>query len=192
MDNHLDLLTIIGIAFALSMDSFAVSVTNGIIIKKLRFGSALKIAFFFGAFQALMPLVGWAAGLTVRTYIQHLDHWIAFILLFVIGGRMIAGSFRKDKDNNSSDCRSFSNLLLMSIATSIDALAVGLSFAMLDMNIFYPIAIIGAITFVNCLVGIHIGNRIGRFLGNRLEIIGGAILILIGVKILVEHLVAGI
>ncbi|MBN1338436.1 MAG: manganese efflux pump [Bacteroidales bacterium] len=192
MDSHLDLLTIIGIAFALSLDSFAVSVTNGIIIKKLQFFSALKIAFFFGAFQALMPLAGWAAGLTLKSYIQHLDHWIAFGLLLIIGGRMIFFSFQKEKSNGAVDCRNFSNLLMLSIATSIDALAVGLSFAMLDLNIFYPIAIIGGVTFVNCLIGIHIGKKIGHLLGNRLEIAGGAILILIGVKILVEHLMAGI
>ena len=171
------------------MDSLAVSVTSGFIIRDLRLRHALRISFSFGFFQALMPLLGWAAGLTARSHIQRFDHWIVFGLLAFIGARMIAGGCSGRDSGDSGSCLDVSTLLMMSIATSIDALAVGLSFAMLDLSILFPIAVIGGVTFANCLVGIHLGNRFGHLFSHRLEVVGGIILVIIGVKILVEHLV---
>ncbi|HBB90214.1 MAG TPA: manganese efflux pump MntP [Bacteroidales bacterium] len=185
----MDFLVIIGIATALSMDALAVSVANGIMIKQLRTRHAVRIAFSFGFFQAIMPLIGWAAGITFSQYIKPVDHWIAFGLLLLVGGRMIWESISNSKkDEAVRNCLHFPTLLILSIATSIDALAVGVSFAFLDITIWLPIVLIGLITFVICFVGIIIGNKLGPILGNKLGIIGGVTLILIGVKILIEHL----
>lgn len=189
----MDLLVLIGLAVGLSMDALAVSVANGIMIKKLQVRHAFRIAFFFGFFQALMPLIGWAAGITFSQYIQPVDHWIAFGLLALVGGRMIWESLGKTPENNGEDlphnCLHFPTLLLMSIATSIDALAVGISFALIGTIIWLPVLIIGMITFIICFIGILVANRLGSILGNRLGILGGVILIGIGIKILVEHLI---
>ena len=182
----MNFITIIGIGVGLSMDALAVSVINGFVIKKLKIKHAFKIAFSFGFFQALMPVVGWAAGLSFRKYIQNIDHWVAFSLLCIIGGKMIYESVicREEK----KDCLQFSALLTLSIATSIDALAVGLSFSFLQVEIIVPAIIIGVVTFIICLIGIYVGDKIGRFIGNKLELIGGLILIIIGIKIVIEHL----
>ena len=185
----MDIVIIIGIAIALSMDALAVSITNGFLIKELKTRHAFKIAFFFGFFQAMMPIIGWAAGLSFRLYIQNYDHWVAFGLLSFIGGKMIYESIFRKKDKASSTCLYFPVLLLMSIATSIDALAVGLSFSFLKISIITPALIIGVITFFICIVGVYIGNKIGHFFENKLELAGGVILILIGLKILLEHLI---
>jgi len=189
----LNLLTVTGIALGLSMDALAVSVTNGCIITNLKLRYALRIAFFFGLFQALMPILGWIVGSRFRVYIQDFDHWVAFGLLLFVGGKMIresrsAGSTEDSKIN----CLHFPTLLLLSVATSIDALAVGISFAMLEMVILVPVAIIGVVTFVNCLIGTQVGSRAGHFLEGKLEFVGGCILILIGIKIVVEHSVKSI
>jgi putative Mn2+ efflux pump MntP len=188
----MDLLILTGIAVGLSMDALAVSVANGIMIKKLHVKHAVRIAFFFGFFQALMPLIGWAAGITFSQYIQPVDHWIAFGLLVLVGGRMIwedvSKSLGRKVDPIVQNCLHFPTLLVMSIATSIDALAVGISFALIGTTIWLPVLVIGVITFVISFIGIQIGNRFGAVLGNRLGIIGGLVLIGIGTKILVEHL----
>ena len=187
----MDLIFLIGIAVGLSMDALAVSTANGAMVSHMRFSQALRIAFFFGLFQGLMPLIGWAAGLTFRVYIQDLDHWIAFALLLFIGLRMIWESRSKTHDQ-VRNCLHFPTLLMMSVATSIDALAVGISFAMLDTNIWMPVVIIGGITFIICMIGIRIGKSVGPLFGKRVELIGGIILISIGIKILIEHLVMGV
>jgi manganese efflux pump family protein len=189
----MELLHIFLIAIALSMDALAVSVVNGCIIKNLNFKHALRIAFFFGLFQAVMPLAGWAAGLYFRTYIEKIDHWIAFVLLLFIGGKMIYESTIIKKDvceigAKKKNCLDFTTLILLSIATSIDALAVGISFSILNINIIEPILIIGAVTFVMCFFGVLIGDKIGHFFEDKLEIAGGVILILMGFKILFEHI----
>lgn len=185
----MDFLTLIGIAVGLSMDALAVSVANGFMIKQLRARHAFRIAFFFGLFQALMPLIGWAAGITFSQYIKTFDHWIAFGLLILVGGRMIWESVSSSrKDEAVKNCLHFPTLLLLSIATSIDALAVGVSFAFLDITIWLPILVIGLITFVICFIGVNIGSRLGPVFGNKLGIIGGIVLIGIGIKILIEHL----
>lgn len=170
------------------MDALSVSVTNGCIIKELKPRHAFRIAFFFGFFQAMMPVIGWAMGSLFYSYIRSFDHWIAFGLLFFIGIKMIYESFKKDEEKKQKDCRHYPTLLILSLATSIDALAVGVSFALLDVQIIFPAAVIGIITFIVCLAGVFVGNRIGQFFENRLELAGGIILIGIGVKILVEHL----
>lgn len=188
----MDILVLIGIAVGLSMDALAVSVANGIMIKKLQVRHAFRIAFSFGFFQAIMPLIGWAAGITFSTYIKAIDHWVAFGLLILVGGRMIWESISASrKDEAVRNCLHFPTLLVLSIATSIDALAVGVSFAFLDMVIWFPILLIGMITFVICFMGVILGNKLGPLLGNKLGIIGGIVLIGIGFEILLQHLVKG-
>lgn len=183
------IITIIGISIGLSMDALAVSVANGIMIKKLQVRHAFRIALSFGFFQAIMPLIGWAAGITFSNYIKEFDHWVAFLLLVVVGGRMIWESYSSSKkDDTVRNCLHFPTLLILSIATSIDALAVGVSFAFLDMVIWLPIFLIGIITFIICFIGVILGNKLGPVFGNKLGIIGGLVLIAIGIKILVEHM----
>jgi putative Mn2+ efflux pump MntP len=183
----MDLITIIAIAVGLSIDAFAVSITGGASIRPLHFRHALRIALAFGFFQALMPVLGWLAGVTLESYISDYDHWVAFGLLALIGGRMIHNSFTEHKEE-TPDILRVAILLMLAIATSIDALAVGISFALLDVSIIKPILIIGIITFSLSLVGVYTGNRLGGFFEKRLEMAGGIILILIGLRILWEHM----
>lgn len=191
MHTHLDLIAIFGIAVAVSLDALVVSVSNGYMMKEFKVRHAFRIAFFFGFFQAAMPLVGWLAGIGLAGYIKAFDHWVAFAILTGIGIKMIWECSRLKPDDPAKNCLHFPTLLLLSVATSIDALAVGVSFALLDTAIFYPILIIGGVTFVVCFIGVGVGNRIPRFSGVKLEFIGGVVLILIGGKILYEHLVQG-
>lgn len=185
----MNLLNIYLIAIGLSMDAFAVSITNGLIIKEIKIRHAFRIAFSFALFQAGMPILGWVGGLTFRNYIESIDHWIAFGLLTLIGSKMIYESFVQNEDETICKERSCLNpkiLLLMSIATSIDALAVGITFAVINIEIITPIIIIGCITFIFCFAGIYIGSKAGHFFEKRIETIGGIILIAIGLKILIE------
>jgi len=184
----MDILSIILIAFGLAMDAFAVSITSGITIKQLKINNALKIAFFFGAFQAIMPLVGWLAGLSLREFIANIDHWIAFVLLSFIGCKMIYEAVTLQSEERETNPLNVYVLLMLSVATSIDALAVGVSFAFLNSAIITPILVIGTITFILSYLGVFIGDRIGHFFENKIEIVGGLILIGIGVKILVQDL----
>ncbi len=201
----MDILSIVLIAIGLSMDAFAVSVTNGIIIKDLKISHALKIAMYFGVFQALMPLAGWLAGFQFRDYIISVDHWIAFGLLAFIGGKMIREAFDQvDEEAEtvegmcevavSTQGTAFENplrmgrLLVLAVATSIDALAVGISFAFLSVSIVWSAAVIGLITFAICFAGVYMGNKFGGLLKKKAEIVGGLILIFIGLKILLEHM----
>ena len=186
---HMGMLTIIATAVGLSMDALAVSVTNGLIIKNLKFRYAIRIALSFGFFQAIMPVIGWAAGSTFSGMIKAYDHWIALGLLSFIGVKMIVESRCLEQKKDQKDCRHYPTLLLLSVATSIDALAVGISFAFLEMGIIAPVLIIGGVTFALCLSGIYVGDRFGHFFEKKLEVIGGVILIGIGVKIAVEHIV---
>jgi manganese efflux pump family protein len=183
-------LEITGIAIGLAMDASAVSIANGISIKNIKQKDALKIALSFGLFQAIMPLIGWALGLSFRVYIEGFDHWIAFGLLFIIGAHMLMEAFQKnDPDFTKKNCLNPRTLLIMSFATSIDALAAGISFSVLKMGIWFPIAIIGAITFVLSYIFLLTGNKLGNRFGRGMDFVGGAILIAIGVKILVEHFI---
>ena len=182
-----------GIGIGLSMDAMAVSVTNGSVIPELKLRDAIRIAFFFGLFQALMPIAGWAAGLAFHSYIQDFDHWIALGLLLFVGGKMIWESCTDTGETDpTNNCLHWPTLLMLSVATSIDALAIGISFAMWEVVIWMPIVIIGIITFINCFIGIQAGSWVGSHFGKRLGFIGGIILILIGVKIVIEHSVKAI
>ncbi|MDT8316523.1 MAG: manganese efflux pump MntP family protein [bacterium] len=180
-------LTIFVIALGLAMDAFAVSITSGIAIKRLRIRYALRIAFFFGAFQALMPIIGWFAGLGMRDLISAIDHWIAFILLLIVGCKMIYESTVMDEEKDERDPLNLYVLIVLSVATSIDALAVGLSLSFINVAIIAPAAIIGVITFLLSFLGVYIGDRFGHFFESRIEILGGLILIGIGTRILIEH-----
>jgi putative Mn2+ efflux pump MntP len=179
---------IILIAIGLSMDAFAVSITIGIAVKKTGIKEMLIPGIYFGFFQALMPLIGFFAGTRFAYRIQHLDHWVAFILLGFIGGKMIKDSFSREEEKDKEFSFGLSTMLMMAIATSIDALAVGITFAFFAINIFLAIAIIGFTTFCISAAGVKIGNLFGTRFKSRAELIGGIFLVLLGVKILVEHL----
>jgi len=178
--------TILFIAFGLAMDAFAVSISSGFTIKNLKVENALKVAVSFGLFQAVMPVIGWLAGLGMKEYIAAFDHWAAFALLGAIGIKMIYESGKMKKENAENPLGIY-RLLLLSFATSIDALAVGLTLSFLDVAIALPVIVIGFVTFVLSFSGVYIGNRVGHFFENRIEIAGGLILIAIGFKILFEH-----
>jgi putative Mn2+ efflux pump MntP len=187
----MDLISTVVLAFGLAMDAFAVSICTSITLTEIKFRYALKIALFFGLFQAIMPLIGWLAGISFRRLIGQIDHWIAFGLLGVIGGKMIVESFKIKKNQceiRGSDPLNLYLLLGLSIATSIDALAAGVSFGVLKLNIWLVITIIGSITFVLSFLGTRIGKRLGCHFSSRVEMVGGIILIGIGIKILAEHL----
>ena len=170
------------------MDAFAVSITSGLTIKQLRIAHAIRIGLFFGAFQAIMPLAGWLAGLSVRDFVADVDHWIAFGLLILIGGKMIYEALGMESVDRKQDPLKISVLLMLSIATSIDALAVGVTFAILNVSIILPVMVIGMVTFVMSFAGVYIGDRLGHFFEKKIEILGGLVLIGIGIKILIEHL----
>ncbi len=180
-------ITILLLALGLSMDAFAVSISSSVTIDRIKFRHALKIGAFFGSFQALMPLIGWLAGLGFRVLIAGNDHWIAFALLALIGGKMIYESSKKDCPQNKVNPLNTLVLLGLAVATSIDALAAGISFALLKINILYTVSLIGLITFVVSMVGVFLGKKLCGFWGNKIEIAGGLILIGIGLKILIEH-----
>ena len=181
------------IGLGVSADAFAVSMCKGVEMKKIIWKYALLIALFFGGFQMIMPLIGWGAGSLFQKYITEFDHWIAFGLLLLLGGKMIYdGIFDKDEKKEGEEDKplklGLATLLVMAIATSIDALAVGVTFAFLSVNIWLAVGIIGATTFTFSLVGVGIGVKVGDKFRNKAEILGGVILILLGVKILLEHL----
>lgn len=182
---------IILIAFGLAMDAFAVSVASGLSVKDVAAGRALKMALFFGLFQAIMPIVGWSAGLRLKDVISGIDHWVAFGLLSFVGAKMILEAFAiRNEEEKRPDAFGTYTLFMLSIATSIDALAVGLTLSVLNVFILSPALIIGIITFFLSFGGVLIGRRFGHFLETKIEIAGGLILIGIGIKILIEHLLA--
>lgn len=179
-------LELLVLGIGLSMDAFAVSVCKGLSVKKLEWKHMLTVGLYFGGFQALMPLIGYLLGSSFIRYIEAFDHWVAFGLLVLIGGSMIRSSFKPDEEQN--DDFSFKTMLVLAIATSIDALAVGITFACLSVNILVAIAVIGITTFLLSALGIKIGNIFGSRYRSKAELVGGIILILIGLKILLEHL----
>jgi putative Mn2+ efflux pump MntP len=186
----LDVLTVVLIAVGLAMDAFAVSIASGMTITRNRRRAGFLTAAFFGGFQMLMPVIGWAVGLSLADLISSVDHWIAFGLLAFIGVKMIYEGTKKEEERQSATELKMHSLLILSVATSIDALMVGLSFAFLQTSIALPIAAIGVVTFALSLIGFYFGNGLGKVFGHRIEIAGGVVLILIGVKILLEHLLA--
>jgi manganese efflux pump family protein len=180
-----DAVTVILIAVGLAMDAFAVSIAKGITVSHNRRRSAILLASLFGGFQALMPVIGWLAGLGLKDVIMEVDHWIAFGLLGFIGAKMIYDTTKSE--DNKDDSVTLYAALILAVATSIDALMVGLSFAFLETDIFIPILAIGAVTFALSLVGFEFGSRMGTIFGKRIRVLGGVILILIGIRILAEH-----
>jgi putative Mn2+ efflux pump MntP len=184
----MDIITLFGIGVGLSMDALAIAIANGAAIKQCRFRHAFLIAFAFGFAQFLMPLIGWSLGSAFLKILQNYDHWIAFLLLLFVGGKMLYESRELNDNNEFKSCLHIPTLVAMSVATSIDALAVGFSFACLKIGIALPIIIIGATTFTICLIGVYIGKFAGHFLEKKLEIVGGIVLIAIGLRILLEHL----
>jgi manganese efflux pump family protein len=180
--------TILLIALALAMDAFAVAIASGFAMRQLRVRHALAMAASFGAFQAIMPLIGWFSGIKLRGWMLHVDHWVAFGLLTFVGGKMIAEAFEIEEQEKKTNPFALHVLLVLSVATSIDALAAGLSFALLDVAITAPVLIIGAVTFCMSLAGVAIGARGGHLFEKKIEVLGGVILIGIGLKILLSHL----
>lgn len=186
-------LEIILIGVVLSMDAFAVAMCRGLSMHKINYLHAVIIALTFGVFQAAMPLIGWFLGTRFANLISNVDHWVAFGLLLLIGGKMIFDAiFGKEDDKEKTDSGEKLNireLLLMAIATSIDALAMGITFAIVDgISIWWSVAIIGVLTFAICFVGVLIGHTFGNKFEKQASLIGGIVLILIGLKILLEHL----
>ena len=167
------------------MDAFAVSICKGLSFKKNSFNKALIVGLYFGFFQLFMTLIGYLLGSSFSYLIEKIDHWIAFIALGIIGLNMIKESFEEQKYDNDL---SFKTMIILSIATSIDALIVGITFAFLKTDILLSISIIGLVTFILCFIGVYIGRIIGYKIGNKANILGGTILIIIGIKVLIEHL----
>ena len=186
----MELLTIFLIAISLSFDTFAVSISSGLILKKIDFINASKIAITLAVFQAAMPLIGWLLGSSIKDYAESFDHWIAFGILGLLGGKMIYESFSSSPEDRSFNPLDIKVMIGMAIATSIDALVVGFSFALLDFKIIISVAIIGVVTYIVAMLGMLFGKNIGSRLGKRMEMLGGIMLILIGLKILIEHLSA--
>ena len=176
----------------LSMDAFAVSICKGLAMRKVNKKQAFVIGLFFGGFQALMPFIGWALGSQFESYITSIDHWIAFVLLAVIGGKMVKEAVSEkdgeDEVEQMDPPLDIKEMFILAVATSIDALAVGITFAFLNYPIVEAIIIIGITTFVISIIGVYVGNFFGSKYKKRAEIVGGVILILLGVKILLEHL----
>ncbi len=185
----MSLIAVVGIAVGLAMDATAVAIATSIMLGRVYGRQVFRFAFHFGLFQAVMPVVGWFAGHGLSEYIESWDHWVAFVLLALIGGKAIVDVFRDgdDTDGSGPDPTQGLSLIVLSVATSIDALAVGLSLALLQVTIWYPAAVIGVITAGLTVCGMLLGSRLGRRFGLRVRILGGGILIAIGFKILVEH-----
>ena len=180
------IISILLIAVGLAMDSLAVSISGGIVMRPFCMRQSLRLALTMGIFQGGMTLLGWLMGVSFSSYITAFDHWIAFILLGFLGGKMIYESFGEEETTISSF--STKTLLTLGVATSIDALAVGVSMAFLKTSIYFPAFIIGFVTFARSLIGVISGYRFGKIKGINVELFGGIILIAIGVKILIEHL----
>ena len=177
------------IGIGLSADAFAVAICKGLNMRKINYNHTLTIALFFGGFQALMPFIGWILGSSFRVYIENYDHWIAFVLLGFIGGKMILEAIKGEEDECCRcDKLDIKELFIMAVATSIDALAVGITFALVSVNIWASITVIGLTTFILSAIGVIIGNKFGAKYKDKAELAGGIILVLIGFKILFEHL----
>jgi len=187
----MDLITLLGLALALAMDAFAVALAAGVLLHPVTARQQFRLGFHFGLFQALMPIVGWLAGMTVQHWIRAYDHWIAFALLAFVGGKMIREAVAHEEERSTSDPTRGLTLVMLSVATSIDALAVGLTLALLEIVVWIPALVIGLVAAAMTLLGIRLGGRIGAIWGRRVEIFGGVVLISIGLKILLEHTLTG-
>jgi len=185
---RMEILTVVLLAIGLSFDSFAVSVCSGLSLPHINIFQAAKMAFFLALFQALMPLIGWLVGNSIKALIEPVDHWIAFGLLGIIGGKMIIESFSNSETREIKNPLNMRVILMLSLATSIDALAVGFSFATIFDKILIVVIIIGVVTFIASMLGILLGKKTGPRISRYAEILGGLILIFIGTRILIEHL----
>ena len=183
-------LEVLLIALGLAMDAFAVSICKGISMKKMNWKKAVIVGLYFGIFQGLMPVIGYFLGTTFENAVTKIDHWVAFTLLSAIGLNMIKQVFSKETENYNDNV-DFKTMVILAIATSIDALAIGITFAFLKTNIVFATLSIASITFVVCVIGIKIGNKFGDKFEKKSEVIGGLILIFMGIKILLEHLKYG-
>jgi len=188
----MEILTIVLIAVGLAMDAFAVSVVTGSVYKELHVKHALRMALFFGGFQAIMPIIGSLAGLGLKQYIAAYDHWIAFCLLAFVGGKMILEAFEIKSAEKNLDPSNLLIVLTLSVATSIDALAVGFTLSLLVASLTFAVSLIGLVTFALSYAGVSVGKRFGHFFEAKIEVLGGLILLGIGIKILITHLVTGI
>lgn len=181
------IIELIILSIGLAMDAFAVAICKGLSMSKMKWKNAVVIGTYFGFFQAFMPLLGYFLGVSFQDKITNIDHWIAFILLSVIGINMIKEALSKD-DEKQSDSIKFKDMIILAIATSIDALAIGITFAFLRVNVWLAISLIGIITFAISVAGVKIGNIFGNKYEKKAELAGGIILILLGLKILLEHI----
>jgi putative Mn2+ efflux pump MntP len=180
---------IIGVAFGLAADAFAVAIGVGFSLRTVSPRQAFRLCFHFGLFQFMMPVIGWSLGLVVQQQIAAWDHWIAFALLAAIGGKMIRESGSDHMEPQTGDPTRGASLVVLSLATSIDALGVGLSLAMLRVRIWLASAVIGVVAAGMTLLGLRLGGRFGRLLGKRVEMVGGLVLVGVGLRILWDHLV---
>ena len=186
-------LAILGIAVALAMDAFAVAIATGVSLKQVSFRQTFRLSWHFGLFQAMMPVIGWGLGATVQSYMADYDHWVAFILLALVGGNMLKEAVLADEDEENpkprKDATKGMTLVMLSVATSIDALAIGLSMSMLQVSIGTPAIVIGIVAGLFTIAGLHLGKRVARltWLSSWAEIVGGLVLWLIGLNILREH-----
>jgi putative Mn2+ efflux pump MntP len=182
------LIEILLISVGLAMDAFAVSICAGTneLIRGKR--PTFRLSFHFGLFQFLMPVIGWFLGSGIQKYIEDYDHWVVLGLLAFVGLKMIKSGLEKNGEIKKEDLSKGLNLVIVSVATSLDALAIGISFAMLNTNIWYPSLIIGIVTASLSVIGVQVGNKLGLKFGKKMEILGGIILILIGIRILIEHI----
>ncbi len=180
------LITLFLLAIGLCFDTFAVSVSSGLLRKEIVFWQAVRIAFFLAVFQAVMPVLGWLGGITIKDWIAPFDHWVALGILSILGVKMLLESLKKNEEKNINplDIRV---IISMALATSIDAFAVGISFAIIEVNMLLAVIIIGSVTFIASMLGILFGKKTGSHFGQKMEIIGGLILIAIGIKIVIEH-----
>jgi putative Mn2+ efflux pump MntP len=179
-------ITLLLLAIGLCFDTFAVSVSSGLLRKEIVFWQAVRIAFFLALFQAIMPLLGWAGGITIKAWIEPFDHWVALGILTILGVKMLIESRKKSEDKNINPL-DIKVIISMALATSIDAFAVGISFAIIQVNMIMAVLVIGSVTFIASMLGILFGKKTGSHFGQKMEIIGGLILIGIGVKIVIEH-----
>lgn len=175
------------LAIGLAMDAFAVAICKGLSVNKVNWKHSVIVGLYFGGFQAAMPVIGYFLGSSFKNYIESVDHWIAFGLLLIIGGNMLREAFSKDEEELDGSFK-FKSMLPLAVATSIDALAVGVTFAFLNVQIVPAVSFIGVITFALAAVGVKLGNIFGEKYKSKAEFVGGVVLILMGVKILLEHL----
>lgn len=190
----MNFLILLGTAFALAMDAFAVSIAAGVTLKRVGFRQVFRLSWHFGFFQALMPVLGWSAGLSFRAYIERFDHWLAFGLLIFVGGNMILEALKADSERKQpADPTRGRTLVLLSVATSIDALAVGLGLSLLKISIWFPALMIGIVAMLFTAVGLYLGKKLGAsaYLSRYAEMVGGLVLIAISLNILREHGVFG-